>query len=156
QQLAAAGEDVGLLALLDTFGPHVGVRRTLWQAAMRKILHPRPRLLQEKVYHAFLHRLRLDHRRTLTKVGEAQRWAHWSYRARPYRGSALVITAQESSDMVGDPVLGWGNLVNGGVRLRLVSATHGSLLQVPTVADVAAMLQDELDAATAPSGQAES
>ena len=148
RQLVAAGEVVGLLALLDSFGPHARVRKGPWRAKMNKIFHMTPRLLQERAYHAILHRLGLEHRRQLRQVGEAQRWAHWSYRARPYAGSAVVIAAQDSSDKVDDVALGWKRLINGAVRLHVVSATHGSLLQEPIVASVAAILQEELDSAT--------
>ena len=144
RQLSVAGETIGLLALLDTLAPQAKVHRQFMQAGLSKIR--RPRLIQEQLYHVVLHNLGLGRWRRFRKIGEAQRWAHWSYAASPYGGAALVFTATESSKLAADEALGWERLVKGRLRRHVFSATHGSLMQPPVVNDLAAKLQSELDA----------
>jgi len=146
RQLSASGETVGLLALLDTRAPHARVRRTPLWVMLGRIRRPRPRLIQEKLYHVVLHHLGLGHWRRLRRIGEAQRWAHWSYAEAPYGGDALLLIASASSEITADDALGWERLINGGIRRHVFSATHGSLMQDPVVNDLATKLQSELDA----------
>ena len=145
RQLSASGEKVGLLALLDTLAPHARMRRSPLHTTLRIIR--RPRLIQERIYHAVLHRLGLGRWRRLRRIGEAQRWAHWSYAEAPYRGNALVFVASASSELTADGALGWKRLISGDIGLHVFPATHGSLMQDPVVSDLATKLQSELDAA---------
>ncbi len=148
RQLESAGEKVGLLTLIDSFSPRAKRKRSIAQAAAATLRRLRLRLVQERAYHAILHRSGLSHWRRLRGVGEAQRWAHWSYRARRYAGTACLFVANASLDLVHEPTLGWERLVRGGLRLHRLPGGHSSIMKAPLVKQLAAELQGELDRAT--------
>ena len=148
RQLESAGEKVGLLALIDSFSPRAKRKRSLVQATAGMLRRLQLRLVQERAYHAILHWTGLSHRRRLGSVGEAQRWAYWSYRARPYAGAACLFVANASLEMVHEPSLGWEQLVQGGLHVHRLPGGHSSIMQAPLVAELAAMFQAELDRAT--------
>ena len=110
--------------------------------------HLQPRLVQERMYHTVLHWSGQAHRRRLRGIGEAQRWAYWSYRARPYPGEACLFIANASLDMTREPSLGWEQLVRGGLDIHRLPGAHSSIMKEPLVAELAAMLQAEIDRAT--------
>jgi thioesterase domain-containing protein/acyl carrier protein len=149
RQLESAGEKVGLLALIDSFSPRAKRKRSLAQAAAEMLRRVQLRHVQERAYHAVLHWTGLSHRRRLGSVGQAQRWAYWSYRARPYAGAACLFVANASLEMVHEPTLGWEQLVQGGLHVHRLPGGHSSIMKAPLVAELAATLQSELDRATA-------
>ncbi len=148
RQLQSAGEMVGLLALIDSFSPRAKKKQSLAQAAAGALRRLQLRLVQERAYHAVLHGSGLSHWRRFRSVGEAQRWAYWSYRARPYPGAACLFVANASLDMVREPTLGWEQLIHGGLHIHRLPGGHSSIMKAPLVAELAAMLQAELDRAT--------
>ena len=148
RQLESAGEKVGLLALIDSFSPRAKRKRSLAQAAAGIFRSVQPRLAQERAYHAILNWTGLSHWRRLGSIGEAQRWAYWSYRARPYAGVACLFVANASLETVHEPTLGWEQLVQGGLQVHRLPGGHSSIMKAPLVAELAARLQSELDRAT--------
>jgi thioesterase domain-containing protein/acyl carrier protein len=147
QQLVAAGVRVALLALVDTLAPAANAtahwRREL-RSHWRKGL--RPRALQEFVYFTVLHSLKLDRLRALKKSGEAHRWAHWSYRPKPYPGPIEIFIASESESVAGRDSLGWARWFKGKVRVHRMPGNHDQLVKRPTVEALAARLQAGIDA----------
>jgi len=141
RQLCAAGEEVGLLALLDSFSPLAARRRSPLQSLQRLSL----RKLQERIYHAVLSPLGLSRLRSLHNIGEAQRWAYWSYRPKRHTGGASLFLARDSLELVTEPTLGWARLVRGPLRTHHLPGGHSSLMKPPRVTALAAMLQAELD-----------
>jgi thioesterase domain-containing protein len=147
QQLVAAGVRVALLTLLDTFAPAANASahwrrelRSQWRNGLR------PRALQEFVYFAVLHSLKLDRLRALKNAGEAHRWAHWSYRPKPYRGPIEIFIASESESVGCRDSLGWARWFKGSVCAHRIPGNHGQLVKRPTVALLAARLQARIDA----------
>lgn len=131
-QLIARGEEIGLLALVDTINPTWGHKlaqrlRLLFRLARGG----RWRLLQERLYHLVLCGGRLSHWRDLRTLGEAHRWALWSYAPRPYPGKAILFKA--SKPTLRDTHLGWHDLVQGGLDIDVVPATHGIIVKEPAV-----------------------
>jgi thioesterase domain-containing protein/acyl carrier protein len=149
QQLREAGRTVGLLALLDTFAPAVHAHGWFWRSIARLCDGRGFRDFQERLYHCVLTAVGRPHLRRLQRVGEAHRWAHWSYRPQPYPGSAEFFLAEESAEQVSDPTLGWGVLVQGGVNVHLVPGSHGLMVKPPAVHVLVARLRACLDAISA-------
>ena len=142
QQLREQGERIATLALLDagTLGKRTLVR---WFRSLRE--HGL-RLVQERAYHALLtaiHRLDL---RQLRSIGEAQRWASWSYKLRPYSGNAHLFVASETVlDTCGDDTLGWREFIAGPLNVYRFQGNHATLVKAPTVQQLASILQRCLD-----------
>jgi len=146
QQLVAAGERVGMLGLIDVFAPGVKIDRR-WRRRFRGPGRPIVRELQEKLYFLLLHPLSLDRWRSFGSVGEAHRWAHWSYRASPWRGAADLFLADESKRLCGEPALGWRRYVTGELRIHPIPHDHGMCVKPPAVIELARRLQVRLDEA---------
>jgi thioesterase domain-containing protein/acyl carrier protein len=145
RQLAAQGEQVALLALLDTPCPARKIRRrTLRQRLQRRAAQLRRRTLRGKA--AFLWGL-------LRRSLPAHLWhleeVHWAaaqrYRPGPYAGKVLLLRAQGRRDHIdGDPSLGWSEWVTGPLEVAEVPGNHISLLQEPNVRRLAEVLRHHL------------
>jgi len=148
QQLAAAGQKVALLALLDTYAPKARTVHS-WIDELAALRHRKLNLrqLQELAYFSVLHPLKLDRLRQLRTVGEAHRWAHWSYRPRPYAHPIEFFIVKDSADRAGAENLGWIRWTNDSVRIHRLPGSHGDLVKPPVVEELAARLQACIDAA---------
>jgi thioesterase domain-containing protein len=149
QQLAAAGQRVALLALLDTYAPKTRTVRS-WLDVLAAIRRHKlnPRQIQELAYFSVLHPLKLDRLRQLRTVGEAHRWAHWSYRPRPYAHPIEFFIVKDSADRAGTENLGWVRWTTDSVRIHRLPGSHGHLVKPPVVEELAARLQACIDRAT--------
>ncbi len=147
QQLNAAGEQVALLALLDTYAPQATKAKPLIKE-FTGLLQGRSSLrqLQERAYFAVLHTMGLDRWRKLDTVGEAHRWAHWSYRPGPYAQPVELFVAEQSAARASIDGLGWSRWLLGGTRTHQLPGSHGDLVKVPVVEKLAALLQARIDA----------
>ena len=146
QQLTGAGEQVALVALLDTYAPQVITAQRLFVELARLIRHQSSfRGVQELAYFIGLHRLKLDRLRELRNIGEAHRWAHWSYRPKPYPHPVELFIAEESANRARIDGLGWSRWVKQLTLVHEFPDSHGSLVKLPVVAEVAARLQARLD-----------
>jgi thioesterase domain-containing protein len=146
QQLSGHGERVALLALLDSYAPRPMTVSRL-AVELRRALRDRAnvRMVQEIAYFLVLHRLKLGWLRALRSIGEAHRWAHWSYRPKPYRHPVELYLARASTERARADGLGWSRCVS---ELRIAAefpGKHGDLVKPPIVAELAAMLQARLD-----------
>jgi amino acid adenylation domain-containing protein len=176
RQLEAAGKEVALLALFDTYA--TGVQREhSWRQWMRfqaRRVAYHGRLLLEQGWHEYWRgrRKTLKRRRRsgrwrkevrryqeaggplpaeLQKVHEAARLAARQYRPQPYGGSAVLFRAlDEPVRRTDDPSLGWAKLVRT-LEILEVPGGHLSLLAEPHVRLVAEQLRECLNRGAASS-----
>jgi thioesterase domain-containing protein len=148
QQLAAAGQPVELLALLDTFAPPA-TTAGLWRRELRSLFRggSSVRQMQEFLYFAVLHSLGLGRLRQLRTAGEAHRWAHWMYRPRPNATPIDLFVAETSTGKSAADRLGWGRWTNSAIRIHRLRGSHVDLVKPPIVDDLAARLQQCIDRA---------
>jgi len=139
RQLQAQGETVGQLVLVDSVAPGTHLR-SLGRIAVEAARGTNRRLFQERVYQLLLHPLRLGRLRRLEKLGEAHRWALWSYRPGPYAGRAVLIRPSNHRN-ARDPALGWRRYVQGGLEVRTLAGSHGDLVTVQGAAHLAAEIK---------------
>jgi thioesterase domain-containing protein len=161
KQLAAAGETVEPLVLLDTWGrdrPSDGELPSdedLLQGVLEGVFALPPEEL---------HAVPLDKRfgfalRRAREAGalppdfgpeDAQRYldtykatvrASQSYRAGTYAGSAVLFRAADDLERDGDETLGWDERVEGGLTVVRTPGTHRSLIEPPQVEAIAAWLR---------------
>jgi thioesterase domain-containing protein len=164
QQLHAAGEVVAPLVMIDTFlmGPLADraverLRASLpYHAAMLFDYHLGQLLLrtprQGLDYLASRVRARFRggdgaiadamHAGTaLRRVVECSLRALATYVPRPYPGSAVMLFSRGEPDRAfNDGRLAWADLLAGGLTLRFIPGNHENMLDEPTVAGVAAVL----------------
>ncbi|MFN3876243.1 MAG: thioesterase domain-containing protein, partial [Flavobacteriales bacterium] len=136
RQLAAAGEEVPLLAVIDSYSPTLHARAI---AADRK-----PYDFAKKAVYRWLVQ------RALRKGGKVPVWlrnfyitdtydkATIAYRPTPWNGRLLVLKAEGSW---GPPRMGWEELALGGLTVRVLPGDHYSIIQEPNVAQVALTLK---------------
>jgi thioesterase domain-containing protein len=163
QRLIEEGEEVDLLALIDT-----------WDASGLTLPRPDPiedellvlayfagpqpeetlaalrRLGREERAAAILERSRaagalapgygLGDMKRLFATISANREAMWSYRPRPYPGSILYLRASEGRPADLDPVPAWQRLCSGGVAVHDVPGDHHTMLMPPHVGALARVL----------------
>ena len=84
----------------------------------------------------------------LTRVRMANHNALVDYVARPYAGRITYFTTRASSRLSAaqEAIRFWGRLAEGGFGVHEVSGNHGTMLQPPHVASVAAELRAVLAA----------
>ncbi|XXF81585.1 amino acid adenylation domain-containing protein [Myxococcaceae bacterium GXIMD 01537] len=168
RQLTAAGEQVALLALLDTFGPalerrmgsgnlvgegaedglrllggHYGIGpeqlSTLGETERWDYVHQR--LTASGVVPPGFPVANLQR---LARVYGANAWAHSHYAGGPYTGSVTLIRA-DASARHGGPALGWAELVPGRVELLPVAGDHQGMLAGAQLEAVAQQLRARLE-----------
>jgi len=137
RQLEAQGESAALLALVDSAAPAPGFRLRSWGMLLFDADRSTDwRLLQERIYHLLLHPFGLGRLRRFTKLGEAHRWALWSYRPKRLAGRAVLVRPSGSVHSP-NPALGWDRFVAGGVEVAVLSGQHGDLVKGPGAARLA-------------------
>ncbi|MGE0650495.1 MAG: AMP-binding protein [Alphaproteobacteria bacterium] len=178
QILRAAGEEVALLALLDTFCL-AGQRRVGWGAwfalhreRLRELSFSRipayvwlrARNLVEMIY------VRLRRKsftaawhfyksrgkplpRLLWRPVPANDMIRQNYRPRPYDGDAVLFKAQRNAWNHPDQHDGWYRLIKGNLEIRPITGTHFEIMNQPHVRTVAAELADALEQARAAVGE---
>jgi amino acid adenylation domain-containing protein len=145
QQLRQQGEEIALLALIDSESPDLS-RQVRW--IFTEALRDRNlRYAQERLYALALNAVGLPQLRKLKGIGEAHRWALWSYKPSPYDGS-MTLFRPIDYEHAGDPTLGWRRLAKGGVRVHLLPGRHGDLVKEPGVRGLAAELEQCLNASS--------
>jgi thioesterase domain-containing protein len=75
----------------------------------------------------------------------ANRRSLGGYEARPYRGPLHLFRAADRHEPAADPTLGWGALLNGGLRIYDVPGDHRTMMKVGAEA-IAAHLRELLAA----------
>jgi len=167
QKLRAEGEEVALLALLDTYyhlgQKGVGMRQWLARHRERMArLHPRkiPGYLAVRVQNVMIiSRITLRTRlipvlwRIYEKLNRpVPRFLHWpavgndivrrNFFPHPYEGDAVLFQAELPASMHREVHEGWRNLVLGGLEIRPVPGRHSNFLEEPHVRTLAEELAD--------------
>jgi thioesterase domain-containing protein/acyl carrier protein len=166
QQLRAAGEQVAVLGVIDTFLPKNAMDELqVTKEFGRMIDRPSPSLLGRIAKHVLprdasletTSRLRTFVRLTRARTAGVVRYqgqqqfdtffyqsvlAGRSYKPQPYAGRALVVNG------LGNPTddAAWEELLVGEHRMVRVDGEHSALMREPHVAQLAAALMEELDA----------
>ena len=170
QQLRDAGEDVALLALIDSFA-HVGrkriglrqwlVRNRQWFAGMsliellayvafriRRAAVVIALVLRHKLFAAAWRCFETRGRpipRFLRRPADANAMINATYRARHYDGGAVLFKAELNEWQHADKHDGWHDLVKGGLEIRAIAGRHFDIVREPHVRELA----KELDACLA-------
>ncbi|NDJ33412.1 MAG: amino acid adenylation domain-containing protein, partial [Chloroflexi bacterium] len=183
RRLLSAGEQVPVLALLDTYAPahiaafreHPPRTRWLYRSLMKAHMHitnlfvmPWPqqinylRLWGSRLAGAMRLALGRDpqqaaYKHRLTQIRIAHRKASEAYDPEPYPGTLTLIRAR--TQLIGTPhdeTLGWGSRVTGELRVVEVPGYHESIMSHPRVAGVAQALRAEMDRSLRARGPAQS
>jgi acyl transferase domain-containing protein/thioesterase domain-containing protein/NAD(P)-dependent dehydrogenase (short-subunit alcohol dehydrogenase family) len=159
-QLRAAGEEVSLLALLDTPGPKIldeGISARLWRlwgrvrSGKTHYLHRRAQRagLQLRL---LLHLTRapeslvVDDETVTVSLGDYMLKAQRRYCFRPIdvQISLFRATTRDSSDRFLPRDFTWGALTSVGVRVTDVPGTHVTMCHEPNVPELAAAISERL------------
>lgn len=147
RRLAAAGEEVGLLVLLDAFAP--GYPRVL--PPHRRALDRALALLAARRDGAAPPASDEDDDDALRAVAAACAAAAAGHAPGAYAGPVLLVRAARRPWRAGlcfdDPDNGWRPLARGGLDTRVVDATGEALLEAPAVDAVVAIIDQALDRA---------
>jgi thioesterase domain-containing protein/acyl carrier protein len=140
QRLAAAGEQVPLLALFDTFGPgQLPDRGEDGDLARREMERPRPG--------GPLADINPEARQRLRAVIRANVAAMYAYEPRPYSSKTVFFRADDRGADPPHPELPWLGLARGGTEVYPVPGDHVSLHARPHVGAVAGRLARCLETA---------
>ena len=172
RQLRAIGQEVGLLALIDSPRPgRRGARRVhrriqiqsrkLWKLIVKNVhrlaqVEPRviPSFLRERLVNIVTRltgvpayrmsvRLRRPLLPTFRQTRGALLHAEKAYRPEVYPGRVIVFRARAAGTLrLEDHSAGWARLAAGGVEVREVAGEHLTIMQEPYVQTLAAELRD--------------
>ncbi len=152
--LRAEGEEVGVLALFDTFaGKHESNRELLvklWQLPLSEkvsyVSHKTrqyAKTLTRKLQHGFLPP-------ALIKVREGIQQAGARYTATPYEGSVVLFRASRKSLRgTHDPYAGWKELALGSLEIHEIPGDHVGIVLEPQVRILAKHLRNCIERAQA-------
>jgi thioesterase domain-containing protein len=176
QQIRDQGEEVALVALLDTYTPDYE-RQLGSSLSLKTIFHrvrervdlefsnlaelrrrERPAYVLEKMrrvcFYTYLwirsiyHRIRHPRTRELKHVEAANLRAMQSYEPQVYPGRVTLFRAAKQPAGNGyDPTLGWRGLASGGLDIQEVAGYHSTIAVEPQVKDLAAKLTASLNRA---------
>ncbi len=145
QQLRAKGQQVELLALLDTYAPGLQPKDFLKRLRYRYKPYLNRWHLQDRICFYVLTLLGLENRRSLETADEAHRWAHWSYKIPEFPDDIDIFITDDSLRQCGDPRLGWSDLAQGKITIHSMPGKHGTIVKPPLVQELAQRLQSCLD-----------
>jgi len=152
RMLRAEGEEVGVLALFDTFaGKHESNRELLaklWRLPFSEkvsyVTHKTKqyaKTLTRKLQHGFLPP-------ALIKVREGIQQAGARYTATPYEGSVVLFRASRKSLRgTHDPYAGWKELALGGLEIHEIPGDHVGIVLEPQVRILARHLRNCIEQA---------
>jgi thioesterase domain-containing protein len=174
QQLRAGGEEVGLLALIDTYSAHgrhlreTGDWLTHHWERIRELppgkvpgyLWLRARNFQNMIYmklrlksYAAAWRYYKSRGKPLPRIlwrpVPANDMIRDTYHAQPYDGDATLFKGKLYSWSHQDQHDGWNKLIRGRLEIRPIPAHHYEIMQLPYVRILAAELTDALRKAQA-------
>jgi acyl-CoA synthetase (AMP-forming)/AMP-acid ligase II/thioesterase domain-containing protein/acyl carrier protein len=159
QQLRAQGQEVGLVALFDTYFPqhHVNTVASKVDRLLGNLLLRRPKdrvsylfetfgaKVGKKVREVSLRLHRNDEgalARAMQQVLEANREAVEAYVPKPYPGRVVLLLSSEAPDRsCYDGRLGWSEMASGGLEVLVVPGNHDTLFSEPHVKVLAEKLR---------------
>ncbi|MBS1261524.1 MAG: Phenolphthiocerol synthesis polyketide synthase type I Pks15/1 [Calditrichaeota bacterium] len=163
-QLRDAGEQVALLAMFDTFGPgyysfEIGGSRLphqleslIWKLQLHldtlATLNLKHKLnyLTRKFKHGNWRNRTGTSGAAIRKVEDVTYEAVLNYKPRPYDGKVTLFRAsRQPKYSTGDPLLNWEPYVTGEIELHEIYGTHGHLVEVPHVEELAKSLNAVLE-----------
>jgi thioesterase domain-containing protein len=166
QQLMCEGQDVALLAFLDTFNPGPAVHRDTNRGRLRKLVERGPsyamsraRWLWDTQIRDGVKRVRVDYytRRGLTiplelrdfHIFESFHQVQARYRPQVYPGGIVLFRAAEIAGAFAHvgPVLGWDGLAEQGIEVHEIPGNHDTLVVEPNVEVLVRRLKASLEAA---------
>jgi aspartate racemase len=173
--LHQAGDEVGLLALFDTYNPavagHASRMGILWQRAkfhVGNLLKLRPRELKayfkEKIRVAKYGELsnllqgekalpaKEDDRgnfsgttNSVTRLQQINDKATENYCPKPYDGQLVIFKPHVNYNFLSDPQMGWSGLVSGELNVVELPVNPHAMLVSPFVNHLGAVLRQKLD-----------
>ena len=141
QLLQQQGEQVGMLALFDAFGPGYPRALPLYRRIGLHVSRALGRNAAEPAQGVF-ETARVPHGEGphvigLRRVIRAHEHALRTFRPTPYEGRVHLFRASEAPSWDGvtfdDPTNGWGQIARGGVEVTHVPGTHQFILDPPWV-----------------------
>ncbi|MEI2581295.1 amino acid adenylation domain-containing protein [Scytonema sp. PRP1] len=170
QQLSTQGQEVAILAMLDTCRPGYSTRLPFWKRVfvhLDNLLRTGPAYLKKKLvgwYKWGMYHLREKYMRLLGikepsskddkywEIVNANMQAVTAYTLQDYPGRMTLLRTDDKSrtDAVGeqyDPQFGWGDVVTGGVDIHYIPGGHFTFLDEPNVRVLAEKLNDCLEKA---------
>ncbi len=166
QQVRAAGEEIGLLLLIDSEYPgdppfqrvrDYGVFLADWHAGELMRLQPPQRwpYIREKAGKGFR---RLSSRapaedslsRAVEKIRAANLRALLAYRAQPYDGKVTLFWSSEAAARCYEDLrLAWSAVAEGGLEVHVIPGNHLTMVEPPHLALLASELNSQLAKARA-------
>ena len=139
QQLTAAGDQVPMLVLLDTYAPGLHITAVESDA---KFYDPLKKLVMRSLVKRALTSgrpvpMKLRNFHIIDTYDKAVK----AYRPKPYKGKLTVIKAERSW---GPNEMGWSALAQGGLEVQLVPGDHFSVILEPQVAVLAQRLAERI------------
>lgn len=160
RQLDAAGEKIGLLALLDapewrylksslkskTLDKAVDrfryrLRTLLFGPDRLGIIRARARRRISQVIFSFYKAIRKPIPQVYGTIEDINWFAATSYAAKPFRGRLTLLRTPPSADIGQDYLLGWGGLALEGVEVHDVPGDHEDMMKEPNVSALAERLR---------------
>ena len=176
KQMRESGEDVRLVAILDTILPKtftkIGLARSVkerykkWRRQgsyyfIRQVLQRTYYVWREKITHWYFRRI-LWYYKVTGRSGEMtidlKEYVTWSenheaskrYNPAPYAGKVILFKSDHTLhevDNIKDPQLGWGEVSLGGVEIIHCPGNHLGMLVDPHVETLAKKLRQSIDRA---------
>ncbi len=168
-RLLHEGEEVRLLALIDTYRPGIRVDMSRWESWADTFHQGGADGIVERVVRAA--RYRMGYARRLFSVA----WSRWrddtipielrefalmrsymsavrTHRVRKYPGKLFVLRASQARPelALAAPDLGWTDYAEGGVEIVNIPGTHEGVVREPNIEHMARELERHLEAVATP------
>jgi thioesterase domain-containing protein len=138
RQLHAQGQEVGLVALFDTFPGKYESKLTLFARFLSLAPAHKIRYLARKSGELSNSARDLFLPHALKRVRKASREAAKHYAARSYPGPVVLFQATDKSlRSLENPVFGWKDLVLGGLEIHEITGSHTGIMAEPQVSNLA-------------------
>lgn len=144
RQLKAEGQPIDKLIMFDTFGPDINIKsydkseRSFWKNFKISFFYRKK---------SFLNKLRMF---ILKSLGlpvpleirlfdmEMNNYkALWKYKPQKYRGDLYLIRAKlKDSGWYSDPLMGWGNTIEGEIKTYEIEGKHSEFIESPELGKV--------------------
>jgi amino acid adenylation domain-containing protein len=148
QQLIAAGEEVGLVVLFDTYATNP---KSVNESLLDLLLHPTwthikmlPSELRKKIRRTWIGVRLPDY---LKKVMRTNAQAAEQYVLRPYSGKVILLRAGDTWRVADDPYAAWTKFVTELETIQ-IRGTHMEILREPNVSTLAERLKSCIHGAT--------